>query len=308
MKHAKKTKPTTNKKTGRGRANVNRKIFLILSGLFLPLVAGAIWYAVKQQGGDVALFDWKDFSNGFWIGFIAQVFSSALGMGYGVISSSILLAAGWSPLMATSSVHISEAFATGAAALSHGYYGNVNRKMFNRMLIGGIVGALIGVFVVVNFDAKVIKPYMSSYLLLMGVYIFFRAFREYKIKIVKSLNEIVPFSFVAGFFDSVGGGGWGSILTPTLLGQGRDPRITIGSVNGARFFITTASGTAFLVMVGLQSYELVIGIIISGVFIAPFAARLVKSVPSRILCIMAGSTIALLSAWNLHKALLDLIF
>ncbi len=170
-------------------------------------------------------------------------------------------------------------------------------------MLGGIAGALVGVYVVVNFDSKIIKPYVSGYLLLMGLYILFRAFRRYQLKIVQSLKEIPYLGFIAAFVDSIGGGGWGPVLTTTMLGQGRDPRTTIGTVNSAEFFITIVSGSAFFAIVGLQKLRNCYRLDIGWVFISPLAAKFVKHVPHKILFVLVGLLISGLSIFNLIKAL-----
>ncbi|MDI9314026.1 MAG: sulfite exporter TauE/SafE family protein [Hydrotalea sp.] len=279
---------------------VNKKLFAAVTFVFLAGVVATVWYAITKQGDT---FDYNLLLTGLLVGIVAQTVDGALGMAYGITTSSFLLATGASPLIATASVHIAEIFTTGASALSHWYFRNVNKKVLIRLALGGVVGALVGVYTVVNFDSKLIKPYVSGYLLLMGLYVLFRAFRRYQLKIVQSLKEIPYLGFVAGFFDSIGGGGWGPILTTTLLGQGRDPRTTIGTVNSAEFFITTASGSAFFTIVGLQSYEIVIGLILGGMVVSPFAAKFVKHVPQKFLYILVGLLISGLSIYNLVKAL-----
>lgn len=281
-------------------AAINKKLFAGAILAFLAVMLSTVWYAVTKQGDS---FDNHLLLTGFLVGIVAQTVDGALGMAYGVTSSSFLLATGSSPLIATASVHIAEIFTTGASALSHWYFRNINKKVFIRLVLGGIAGALFGVYVVVNFDSKIIKPYVSGYLLLMGLYILFRAFRRYQLKIVQSLKEIPYLGFIAAFVDSIGGGGWGPVLTTTMLGQGRDPRTTIGTVNSAEFFITIVSGSAFFAIVGLQSYEIVIGLILGGVFIAPLAAKFVKHVPHKILFVLVGLLISGLSIFNLIKAL-----
>ena len=278
----------------------NKKKFILVLGIFVPLLVAAIYYAVKNQDHP---FDYNLLLNGFIVGVIAQLVDGALGMAYGITSSSFLLATGSSPLIATASVHIAEIFTTGASAISHWYFGNINRKVFIRLLLGGVIGALVGVYVIVNFDGKAIKPYVSGYLLLMGLYILLRAFRRYNLKIVKSLKEIPFLGFFAALLDSIGGGGWGPVLTTTMLGQGRDPRTTIGSVNSAEFFITLVSGTAFFTIVGLQSYEIVIGLVLGGILIAPLAAQLIKYANPKFLFLLVGTLITGLSIFNLINAL-----
>ena len=277
----------------------NKKLFFTILVIFLTFVASCTYYFISIQKGS---FNFSIFYQGLMVGIIAQLVDGALGMAYGITSSTFLLATGVSPLQATSSTHIAEIFTTGASGLSHWYHGNVNKEKFKRLALGGVIGALVGVYVIKNFDGKIIKPYISAYLLLMGLYIILKAFRNYKIKIYKNDKSLAPLGFFAALIDSIGGGGWGPILTTTLLGQGRDPRTTVGSVNAAEFIITSASGTAFFTITGLQNFEIVVGIIFGGLLVTPFAAKFTKDIPAKAMYIIVGFLISSLSLWNIIKA------
>lgn len=240
----------------------------------------------------------------FWsavvVGLIAQVIDGALGMAYGITSTTFLLATGVSPAVASASVHIAEVFTTGVSGVSHVKLGNVNKSLFLRLLVPGIVGAVLGAFLLSSIDGKILKPYISIYLLIMGIYIISKVFR--KIRAAKQApRHVAKLALFGGFVDAVGGGGWGPVVTTTLVGAGHDPRSTIGTVNFAEFFLTFASAVAFSVLVGAGPWPIVAGLVLGGLFAAPFAALLCKKLHARTLLILVGALISVVSIFNLYK-------
>lgn len=243
----------------------------------------------------------------FWsavaVGLLAQVIDGALGMAYGITSTTFLLAAGVSPAVASASVHIAEVFTTGVSGIAHVKLGNVNKKLFLRLLIPGITGAVVGAVLLSSIDGKILKPYISAYLLLMGVYIISKVVR--KIKAAKQEpKHVAKLALFGGFVDSVGGGGWGPVVTSTLVGSGHNPRETIGTVNFAEFFLTFASAIAFSLLVEDGPWPIVAGLVLGGLFAAPFAAYLCKKLHARTLMVMVGILISVVSIFNLYKSFL----
>jgi uncharacterized protein len=245
-------------------------------------------------------------SGPFWgavaVGFFAQAVDGALGMAYGVTATTFLLGAGASPAAASASVHIAEIFTTGFSGVAHLKYGNVNRQLFLRLLVPGMIGAVLGALFVTQFDGKALKPYVTAYLLLMGVYILSKAFRKLRARSDEPAH-VGKLAAFGGFVDAAGGGGWGPVVTSTLVGAGRDPRTTIGSVNFAEFFITVATAGAFTLLAGPGTWVLVAGLVVGGLFAAPFAALLCRRLRARTLLIAVGLLISLLSAYNLGSFL-----
>ena len=242
----------------------------------------------------------------FWgavaVGFLAQAVDGALGMAYGVTATTFLLGAGATPAAASASVHIAEIFTTGFSGVSHLRLGNVNRQLFVRLLLPGMIGAVLGTLFITQFDGKVLRPYVTAYLLLMGVYILSKAFRTIRAR-ADEPRHVGKLAAFGGFVDAAGGGGWGPVVTSTLVGSGRDPRTTIGSVNFAEFFITVATATSFSLLAGPGTWILVAGLVVGGLFAAPFAAVLCSRLRARTLLIAVGTLISALSAWNLYRAL-----
>lgn len=241
----------------------------------------------------------------FWsavaVGLIAQAIDGALGMAYGVTSSSFLLAVGASPAMASGATHLAEVFTTGVSGVSHLKMGNVNKKLFLSLLIPGIIGALIGTYILGNIDGKVLKPYISAYLLLMGLYVLSKAFCHIRPRHEISTAKVAPLALFGSFMDTTGGGGWGPIVTTSLIGSGHDPRTTIGSVNFAEFFLTVTVAAALFSILDNSVWIIVSGLVFGGLFAAPFAAYITKHLKTKILLILVGSLISLISFFNLYK-------
>lgn len=246
-------------------------------------------------------FDALTFGGSFLAGLFAQLVDGALGMGYGVTSNSLLLASGLSPASATATVHVAKSFTGAASGLSHWRLGNVDKRIFSRLIVPGIIGTLVGVHVVTSVDGNTIRPWISAYLLGMGVFILIRAFRAIHIA-MPNLRRVFPVALLGGFADSVGGGGWGPVVTTTLIGSGHEPRTTIGSVNAAEFVISLASGLSFTVLIGIQHWESVAGLVLGGVVIAPFAARLTHRFDRRVMMIAVGLLVSGLSLFSIFKA------
>ena len=237
------------------------------------------------------------------IGVAAQAVDGALGMAYGVTANSLLLSVGVPPAAATAAVHLSEVFTTGFSGFSHWRMGNFNRSLFLKLLIPGTIGAVAGAYLVSIIDGAILKPFISAYLLIMGLYILRKAFVHHAAQKAAREGTVAPLALFGGFVDSVGGGGWGPVVTTTLLGRGHAPKETIGSVNSAEFFLTIASATAFAALVGFGYWTAIVGLVIGGVFAAPFAAWLCQHLSTKQLLIMVGVLISCLSLWNLYKAL-----
>ncbi|MBH2034077.1 MAG: sulfite exporter TauE/SafE family protein [Pseudomonadales bacterium] len=289
-----------------------------------PILRSAMWFAILVLAGLLLFITWRLFfgdngghsglqiiestlsSQTFWsavaVGFFAQMIDDALGMAYGITATTFLLSAGASPAAASASVHIAEVFTTGLSGISHVKLGNVNKSLFLRLLLPGIIGAILGAVLITQFDGEVLKPFISAYLLLMGLYILSKAYRHVKQR--KEPKHIAKLALFGGFVDAAGGGGWGPVVTSSLLGSGSDPRTTIGSVNFAEFFLTITSATSFILLAGEPStWMMVAGLVFGGLFAAPFAALLCKKLPARTLLTIVGCLITLISAYNTYKAL-----
>lgn len=236
------------------------------------------------------------------VGFFAQMIDGALGMAYGVSSTTFLLSIGIPPVGASASVHTAEIFTSGISGLSHLKFGNVDKKLFKKLLIPGVIGGILGAYILVSIPGKIIKPFVAVYLLIMGLMILWKAFK--KIQEEKVRTKLFPLGIVGGFFDAIGGGGWGPIVTSTLIARGNNPRFSIGSVNLAEFFVTVAEVATFFTMIGLLRYwQIIVGLIIGGVIAAPLAAYVCKRLPARVLMIIIGILIVGLSLRTIYLTL-----
>lgn len=228
------------------------------------------------------------------IGFAAQLVDGALGMAYGLISTSLLLNLGFSPLAASTTTHAAEIFTTGFSAASHHQFGNINKSLFFKLLLPGIVGSGIGALILMLIDGELVKMFMGIYLLLMGAVIIVKFFREFPPHAV--VKHLIPLGFFGGLMDVVGGGGWGPIVSSTLMARGHDARTAIGSVNAVEFFVVLAASLTFFLGGSLIGWDVVLGLSLGGAIAAPFGAYICKHMPYRYLLLIVGLLIIGLSS------------
>lgn len=232
------------------------------------------------------------------VGFFAQIVDGALGMAYGVVSSTMLLAFGVPPSAASASVHAAEMFTTAASATSHVRNRNVNWSLFWRLAPAGIVGGVIGAYFLTSIDGTLFRPFVTVYLGLLGVYILYRAFRARGPYKEPRTQIVLPLGVAGGFVDAAGGGGWGPIVTSSLIGSGGAPRYMVGTVNTVEFFVTTAVSIAFITALltghweeagGVDKYLWsVAGLVAGGILAAPLAGFVVRVLPAKHLMLMVG--------------------
>ena len=236
------------------------------------------------------------------IGFAAQLVDGALGMAFGVISNTLLVAVmGVPPALASQRVHLVECFTTALSGLSHLLHGNVDKQLFFRLLVPGAAGGIMGAYVLTSLDAGVVKPFVLLYLAGIGLFILVRGVL-YPPKI-KEAKLIAPLGLFGGFLDAVGGGGWGPVVTSNLLIQGADPRKVVGTVCTVEFFLTLIVSAAFIYQLGIADVAgATLGLLIGGVIAAPFGAWVAKHFPPRRMLIMVGVVLTITSGYGLWKA------
>jgi uncharacterized membrane protein YfcA len=245
---------------------------------------------------------WEDFVLFVAVGFAAQLVDGAIGMAYGLSGTTVMLSLGIPPATASASVHAAEVFTTGISGLSHWRFGNVDWAFVWRLAIPGMVGGAIGAYLLTAIPGETIAPFMNGYLLMMGAWILWKAVRARRL-VTEPPHWIVPLGFGGGFLDAIGGGGWGPMVTSTLLGHGTTPRFTIGSVNFAEFFVTATISVTFLGTIGLELWPIIVGLILGGALAAPIAAYAAYKIPDQPLMILVGSVIVLLSIRGLIQAI-----
>jgi uncharacterized membrane protein YfcA len=232
------------------------------------------------------------------IGFGAQIIDGALGMAFGVITTSSLLAFGVPPVTASALTHVTEIFTTAASGTSHAVQRNVDWRLVARLAPAGMIGGAIGAFTLANIDASAVEPFVAIYLMAIGGYILFKAFRPLWPRDVR--DRLIPvIGFGGGVLDAMGGGGWGPIVTTSLVGRGHEPRKVIGSTSLTEFLVTLTISITFILTIGWIEIANAVGLIIGGVLAAPLGAILVKRLPVRPLMVGVAVVIIVTSGMRL---------
>jgi uncharacterized membrane protein YfcA len=236
------------------------------------------------------------------VGFAAQLVDGALGMAFGVISTTLLLSLGVTPAKASAGVHTVETFTTGISGISHILHRNVDWKLLARLAIPGVIGGALGAHVLTQIHAEAARPFVRAYLALIGLYLIWRGFHFSPEP--KSAKIVEPLGFAGGFLDAAGGGGWGPIVTGNLLAQGHDPRRTIGTVNTAEFLVTVTISATFIFALGWAAFTTAtVGLLIGGVAAAPVGAWAVKQVRARVLLVAVGILLTCTSLYGVYVSL-----
>ena len=278
-----------------------RKIVLYTLGVFGILVSGhilftllppkTIWNSAYTAVNELDV-DFLYFMLG---GFIAQMIDGALGMAYGVSATTFLLSFGVSPAVASMSVHASEIFTSGVSGLMHLKFGNVNSKLFKVIVLPGVIGSILGAYILTEFESynAYIKPFVGTYTLILGIIIIVKVVRKHQKR--KKLKHVGWLATAGGFLDAVGGGGWGPVVSSTLIATGKNPRLVIGSVNLAEFFVSLASSFTFFTLIGGSGWQTILGLILGGVCAAPIAAHLSKKLNVKAMMIFVGIVVIIVS-------------
>ena len=238
------------------------------------------------------------------VGFGAQIVDGALGMAFGVICNTLLVAViGLPPARASANVHIVETFTTAVSGISHVLHGNVDKRLFFRLLIPGMIGGVGGAYILTNIDGETVKPFVLGYLIAIGVYLLVRGLlfppKASKPRVVE------PLGLIGGFLDAAGGGGWGPIVTSNLLVQGVEPRRVVGTVNSVEFFLTLTVSATFIVHLGIKDFATAtLGLLIGGVVAATFGAVMAKRIPTKVMLVLVGVVLTITSTYGFIRAVL----
>jgi len=251
-----------------------------------------------------------ELSSEFWwfilIGLGAQLVDGALGMAFGLVSSSVLLSMGLPPAQVSASVHTAEVFTTGASGVSHLVAGNVDKRLFFRLALPGALGGALGAYVLTQVPGDLIRPLIYLYLLVLAIIILARAAGRWMP--TGEIRRVPVLGFFAGLLDASGGGGWGPVATSTLLARGGLARTTIGTVNAAEFVVTLTVSATFLLSMGVQHLQIVAGLLIGGMMAAPVAAVLVKRVKERWVLVAVGVMVLGISLFQVGHALFGYLY
>jgi uncharacterized protein len=291
-----------------------RKTALFSALVLVSMVSG---HFIISSLPDVPLSElWTDarasVGDDFWLfvlgGFAAQMIDGALGMAYGVTVTTFLLSLGIpsiTPAVASASMHASEVFSTGASSIFYMRYRNINKRLFKALVWPGILGAVAGA-AVVSFVSKehigIIRPVIACYTLTLGVLIVLKTLRSGLKK--RGSKSIPAVALAGGFFDSVGGGGWGPIVTTSIIARGRDLRFAIGTSHLAKFFVACVSTVTFFAFIGLEHWVIIFGLIIGGMVAAPLSIYISTRIPTRPGLLLVGAVVIILSLRTLIRSLL----
>jgi hypothetical protein len=278
--------------------------------ILLGVLASIVLILIAFFGSEtLSQYDWRsvvgpDFLLFVLGGFIAQMIDGSLGMAYGVSATSFLLSFGVSPAASSASVHTAEIFTSGVSGLTHLRFQNVNKKLFKSLLIPGMLGAIAGAYILSSLDEYnyIIRPLVAVYTLILGLAIIRKALLM-QIRKRRKTKNVPALATFGGFMDSIGGGGWGPIVSTTLIARGRHPRYTIGSVNLAEFFVSFASSLTFFATIGLSHIQIIVGLILGGIIAAPIAANITRKLPVKRMMILVGVVVILVSIRLLVKSI-----
>jgi hypothetical protein len=286
-----------------------KKSFAYTFGVLGILIAGYILFSLLPPAtiweSSIGLFN--ELNNDFlWFmlgGFIAQLIDGALGMAYGVSATTFLLSFGVSPAVASMSVHASEIFTSGVSGLMHLKFGNVNSKLFKVIVLPGVLGSILGAYILTEFESynSIIKPIVGCYTLILGIVIIIKVIKKHQKR--KKLKRVGWLATAGGFLDAIGGGGWGPVVSSTLIARGKNPRLVIGSVNLAEFFVSLASSFTFFTLIGGSGWQTILGLILGGVVAAPIAAHFSKKLNVKAMMILVGTIVIIVSLRIIYMAI-----
>lgn len=288
------------------RRKVFNKYMVAISIVALLALFTYLFLSVEQLTSLQAMLH-KDNYLFYWMllaGFCAEMVAGSMGMGYGVMCTTVLLILNVPPPVISASIHSAESFTSAAGSISHWQLGNVNKKLVKALAIPAFIGAVIGAFALTYVGehyAKITKPFIALYTMYLGFRILQNAFKKKNGSIKRTKINIPSLGLTGGFIDSFGGGGWGPLVTGTFIKNGHTPRYVIGSSTVAKFILTVASAITFFFTVGIQHWNIVAGLLIGGIVTAPFSAMLTAKLPVRKMFIVVGTVVIIMSLITLYR-------
>jgi uncharacterized protein len=268
---------------------------------YLFLTAEQLTALQAELHKDNYLFYWM-----LLVGFLAEIVAGSMGMGYGVICTTILLILNVPPPVISASIHSAESFTSAAGTISHWQIGNINKKLVKALAIPAVIGAVIGAICLTYVGeryAKMTKPFIAAYTMYLGIRILQNAFQRKSKNGEKKKTNITVLGLIGGFIDSFGGGGWGPLVTGTFIKNGHTPRYVIGSSTMAKFILTVASAITFIFTVGIHHWNIVAGLLIGGVITAPFSAMLTAKLPTKKMFVIVGCVVIIMGAITIYRAI-----
>jgi len=304
--HSNEVVSTVNELVSSRRKVLNK--YMVALSLVTLIVFFTYFFLSAEQLSQLQLALQKDNHLFYWmllVGFSAEVVAGSMGMGYGVICTTILLVLNVPPPVISASIHSAESFTSAAGSISHWQLGNINKKLVKSLAIPAIVGAVIGALLLTYVGeryAKMTKPFIAFYTMYLGIRIIQNAFNSKDNSFKKKKVNITFLGLIGGFIDSFGGGGWGPLVTGTFIKNGHTPRYVIGSSTFAKCILTVASAITFIFTIGIHHWNIVAGLLIGGIVTAPFSAMLTSKLPTKKMFIAVGIVVIFCSLITVYKS------
>jgi uncharacterized membrane protein YfcA len=283
--------------------------YMVAILLVLLIALSTYLFLSAEQLTDLQIALQKDHHMFYWMllaGFFAELVAGSMGMGYGVICTTLLLILDVPPAVISASIHSAESFTSAAGTISHWQLGNVNKKLVKALAIPAVIGAIIGALLL-NYVgeryAKITKPIIAAYTMYLGIRILQNAFKKKVVNQQKKKSNITVLGLIGGFIDSFGGGGWGPLVTGTFIKNGHTPRFVIGSSTFAKCILTVASAVTFIFTIGIHHWNIVAGLLIGGIVTAPFSAMLTAKMPTKKMFIAVGIVVIIMSLITIYRAI-----
>lgn len=299
---------STSQELTSSRRKVINKYMIAVAIVAIVVLFTYLFLSAEQLSGLHASLN-KDNHLFYWmllVGFAAEVVAGSMGMGYGVICTTILLILNVPPPVISASIHSAESFTSAAGTISHWQLGNINKKLVKALAIPAIIGAVLGALALSYVGeryAKITKPFIAVYTMYLGIRILQNAFKKSEITNKKTATNITRLGLIGGFIDSFGGGGWGPLVTGTFIKNGHTPRYVIGSSTFAKCLLTVASAVTFIFTIGIQHWNIVAGLLIGGIVTAPFSAMLTAKLPTKKMFIAVGIVVIFCSLITIYRAI-----
>lgn len=233
----------------------------------------------------------------FFAAFAAQLVDGAIGMGYGTLSSGLLLASGFPPQSISATVHMAQIFSSGASTISHYRFKNIDATLLKKLALPAMIGAALGAFLVTRISGAALKPWIAGYFVFVGIFICIKTLRPQTVRLFKIKRAVL--GFIGGFLDAFGGSGWGEFVSSGLVLRGQEIRTAVGSLNAAEFLVTLTVSATFITLTEITNWPAVIAIAGGGIAAAPFGAWICKHAPAKPLTLAVGLVVAILGVKSL---------
>lgn len=290
---------------------ISRKVQIRLNVLFVTVaILGILFFSMYELGylDELFIVLAKDNYIFYWmmlVGFLAEVVAGSMGMGYGVICTTTLLFLNIPPHIVSASIHSAESFTTAAGSISHVKLKNVSKNLVKRLAIPAVIGAVIGALCLTylgEYYAKITKTIIAFYTLYLGVQILSNAFKKKQSKALKRKTNLTRLGLIGGFIDSFAGGGWGPLVTGTLIKNAFTPRFAVGSSTVAKFILTLTAAVTFFFTLGIQHWNIILGLLLGGIVTAPFSAMLTAKLPVKSMFVVIGTLVIIMSSITIYKS------